>query len=253
MSVKIMRQGFLRDWLYSLFQRFYRHFPVVMHDPETFRRIQRYSQLADRQWVRRAMAALNAVVLVVTLASWMHSAYAHHMDYVCGDSLFSRIVLFTTAASGSFIVCISLFWAKGLYRLAGMGKEDPGMTEYGIPYYRLTTAQRRPLIERYRDELWKRRFYPDERQRVEQQRAELAAFRLLRRTAILMAVVVWAVYLIAPEGAIGRVLQLGKTLFDSPLVLSWMVLALLALPTLIRLWAEPDEPGEPAPVEGATK
>jgi hypothetical protein len=249
MSIKIMRQGFLRDWLYSSFQRFYRHFPVMALDPASFRRLRRVNQLADRQWVRRSLAALILFVLAITLVSWMGIAYQHHVHHLDEDFLFSRIVLLTTAVSGSFVVCMALFWAKGVYRLAGTSMEDPGMTEFGIPYDKLTTAQRWPLMERYRDELWKRCFYPDERQRVEQERAERTAFRLLRRTAILLAVVVWAVYLIAPEGSIGRLLQLGNTLLNSPLVLSWIVLSLIALPTLIRLWTEPDEAGEPEVVE----
>jgi hypothetical protein len=243
MTVKMTRQGFLKEQLYSFAKWFYRHVPVLVLDPATSQQVRRYSQLADRQWVRRAMAGLNTFVLAAVLASWMGIAYRHHMRHLGGDSLFGRIVMFTTAASGSFSLCMVLFYSKWLYWFAGTSREDPGMSEYEIPLDKLKTAQRRPLLERYRAELLKRSFYPDERQSEEQERAERTAFRLLRRMAILIALGLWAVYLIAPGGAFGRLLQSGETLFDSPLVLSWIVIALIALPTLIRLWTEPDEPG----------
>jgi hypothetical protein len=253
MSVKIMRQGFLRDRLFSFFQRLNRHLPVVVWDGADFRRFQRYNQMADRRWVRRALTVLNLFVLAVALACWMGDVYEHHVRNLSGNLLFSRIVMFTTAVSEGFLVCMALFWANVLCRLAGMGKEDPSMLEYGIPYDKLKIEQRRPLVVRYRAELLKRCFYPDERQIAEQERAERMAFRLLRRTAILIAVVVWAVYLIAPEGAFGRLLQSAEILLHSPLIMTWMVIALLALPTLIWLWAEPGDAGEPAVVEATPK
>jgi hypothetical protein len=161
--------------------------------------------------------------------------------------------MFTTAASGSLAVGMALFYSKGLYRLAGTSMEDRAMLEFGIPYDKLKTEQRGPLMERYRAELLKRCFYPDERQIADQERAERTAWGLLKRAAILIAVVVWAVYLLAPEGALGRLLQAAEMLLDSPLALTWMVIALIALPTLIRLWTEPDQADEPILVVEAEK
>jgi hypothetical protein len=239
--------------LYSVAERFYRHVPVVMLDSATLGQLKRFSQLADRRWVRRATAAMIVFTLAVVLATWMDTAHRHHVRHLEEDDLLSRIVLFTTAASGSFSVCMVLFYSKGLYRLAGSSMEDLGMLEYGIPYEKLTTAQRRPLAERNRMESLRRRFYPDERQIAEQERAERTAWGLLRRAAILMVVVIWAAYLVAPEGALGRLLQSAEVLLGSPLVLTWVVIALIALPTLIRLWTEPDQADEPRLVVNAEK
>jgi len=253
MSVKMLRRGFLRDRLFLLAQQFCHHVPVVVFDAATFQQVQRYCKKVDRQWVRRTMAALNVFVLVAVLASWMGIAYHHYLARLDGDSSFGRIVIFATAVSGSFSACMALFYSKWLYWLAGTSMDDLGLMEYGIPYCKLTATQRRPLMKRNRTELLKRCFYPDERQAANQHRAELAAFRLLRRTAILVAAGVWAAYLIAPARALGRLLQSGEILVDSPLFLSWLAIALVALPTLIRLWTEPDQADEPRIVMGAER
>ena len=34
-------------------------------------------------------------------------------------------------------------------------------------------------------------------------------------------------------------------MMNSPLMLTWLLLVLIALPTLIRMWTEPDQVGEP--------
>jgi hypothetical protein len=239
--------------MYSVAERFYRHVPVVMLDPATLGQLKRFGLLVDRRWVRRATAALIIFTLAALLATWMDTAHRHHVRYLVEDDLLSRIVMFTTAASGSFTVGMALFFCKGSYRLAGSSTDDPGLTEYGIPYHRLTLAQRRSLAERNRTDWLRSRFYPDERQIAEQERAERTAWGLLKRAAILMVVAIWALYLIAPEGALGRLLQSAEVLLCSPLVLTWMVIALIALPTLIRLWNEPDQAEEPRLVVDAEK
>jgi hypothetical protein len=54
-----------------------------------------------------------------------------------------------------------------------------------------------------------------------------------------LAVVYWLGWDLLPVGRF----RAGWT--DSPVVLTWVLLLVLALPQMIRLWTEPDEVGEP--------
>ena len=55
----------------------------------------------------------------------------------------------------------------------------------------------------------------------------------------------WAAYLIAPARTFRWVLQWGRLMMNSPLMGTWLLMVLIALPMLIRMWTEPDEVGEP--------
>jgi hypothetical protein len=64
---------------------------------------------------------------------------------------------------------------------------------------------------------------------------------LLYRMVIAIVIVSWAAYLTVPERALGW----GGLMMKSPLMLTWLAMALIVLPILIRMWMEPDEVGEP--------
>jgi hypothetical protein len=142
-------------------------------------------------------------------------------------------------------VGILLFWTNVTYMLAGSSTDDLAMLEYGMPYDKLTMSQRRKMLVRSRARMFECWFRADERQSLQLERAERIAYRLLRRTAMTIVILMWAAYLIAPERAFGWALQWGRLMMNSPLMLTWLLLVLIALPMLIRMWTEPDQVGEP--------
>jgi hypothetical protein len=220
------------------------HLPILVPEPATERRLRRWNQWADRQRTRRVLAALIVFLLAFVFAIWIGEAYLEHVRSGDGHGLFYRIVVFVTGASMGFQVGVVIFWSKVTYMLAGSSTEDLALLEYGMPYDKLTAPQRRKMLVRQRATMFVSCFRADERQSAEQERAERAAYRLLRRAVTVIVIVTWAAYLIVPERAFGWLLQWVGLMMKSPLMLTWLAMVLIALPVLIRLWTEPDGVGE---------
>jgi hypothetical protein len=219
--------------------------PIHVPEPTTVHQLRRWSQWADRQIVRRAVVAMVVLVLVTVFACWTGETYIDRVRDLDAQGLFHRIVAFVTAASMIFQVGILLLWTNLTYMLAGSSTDDLAMLDYGMPYDKLTMSQRREMMVRSRARMFECCFRADERQSLQLERAERIAYRLLRRTAIAIVILSWAAYLIAPKRAFGWVLQWGRLMMNSPLMLTWLLMVLIALPMLIRIWTEPDEVGEP--------
>jgi len=245
MSEAVMERD--RDWerAHPLAQWLSDHLPIHVPGPAEERRLKRWSQWADRQIVRRAVVAMVVLVLVTVFACWTGEAYIERVRTLDVQGFFHRIVAFITAASMMFQVGILLFWTNLTYMIAGSSTEDLAMLEYGMPYDKLTMSQRRKMLVRSRARMYECWFRADERQSLQLERAERIAYRLLRRTAMAVVILLWAAYLIAPNGVFGWVLQWGRLMMNSPLMLTWLLLVLIALPMLIRMWTEPDGMGEP--------
>ena len=245
MSEAVMERD--RDWerVHPFAQWLSYHLPIHVPGTATERRLRRWSQWVDRQIVRRAAVAMVVLVLAVVFACWTGEAYFDHVRHLDGSGLFHRIVAFVTAASMSFQVGMMLFWTNVAYMFAGSSTEDLAVLDYGVSYDKLTASQRREIAVRHRAKIFVRCFHADERQSVQLERAERTAYGLVRRAAAAIVIVIWAAYLIAPERALRWLLQRGGLMVNSPLMLTWLVMVLIALPMLIRMWTEPDEVGEP--------
>jgi hypothetical protein len=240
-----------RDWerAHPFAQWLSDRLPIYVPGTGTEQRVKRWSQWMDRQIIRRAVVALVVLVLVTVFACWTGEAYMDRVRPLDAQGLFHRIVAFVTAASMIFQVGILLFWTNVAYMFAGSSTEDLAMLDYGMPYDKLTTSQRREMLVRSRARMFEGCFRADERQSIQLERAERIAYRLLRRTAMAIVILMWAAYLVAPARAFERVLQWGRLMMNSPLMLTWLLLVLIALPTLIRMWTEPDQVVEPKVVE----
>ena len=221
------------------------HLPIHVPEPTTVHQLRRCSQWVDRQIVRRVLVAMVALVFLTVFACWTGEAYIDHVRDLDAQGLFHRIVALVTAASMIFQVGILLFWTNVTYMLAGSSTDDLAMLDYGIPYDQLTTLQRREMMVRSRARMFECCFRADERQSLQLERAERIAYRLLRWTAMAAVILSWAAYLIAPARTFGWVLQWGRLMMNSPLMGTWLLMVLIALPMLIRMWTEPDEVGEP--------
>ena len=219
--------------------------PILVPSPASERQMRLWGQWADRRRVRRTLAGMVVFVLALALVCWISTANIDHERFGDAHGLFHRIVALVTAASYSFQLGVMLFWSNLVYMFAGSSREDVAMLDYGVPYDKLTTAQRREMLVRQRAKMLVMCFRGDEQQSLQLERAERAAYRLLRRALVAIVIVAWAAYLIAPERVFRRLLQWGWLMRNDPLMLTWLAMGLIVLPVLIRLWVEPDEMGEP--------
>jgi hypothetical protein len=245
MSNEAMDRGQHGYELHSFAQWLSDHLPIVVPDPAVQRRFGRFDRWADRQSVRRALA-----VLTVVLFGWAYIESEDHLDL---HRLPHRLAIFLIAMTWTFNMGMMLFFSKWMLAMAGSSVEDRAVLEYETSYDKLTPQERREMLLRYRAELFSQPFHPDEWQTAQHERAERIAFRLLRRSAVVVTVAGWAVYLMAPKVSLGWWLRWRGLLVDSPLALLWMTMALFALPTLVRMWTEPDGVGEPRVVMGAER
>lgn len=147
-------------------------------------------------------------------------------------------------ASTVLMLSIALF---AFYRmriaLAQPTLEDRALTEYGRSFDALREKQRGELFERNtRDGIMGRvRF--DERERELRRRSEADAYRLLRPVLVVAVSIYWAVCLLGPFAAEREVLAVTAVAF------SWLAAAVLVLPTMVRMWTQPDDVCEPRAVE----
>jgi hypothetical protein len=78
----------------------------------------------------------------------------------------------------------------------------------------------------------------DEREAELRLRARGAAYRLLGPALLVFLAGYWAVCLLGPFGATRSALAV------TAVVVTWLVALVLAAPTMIRMWTQPDEPEE---------
>jgi hypothetical protein len=124
-------------------------------------------------------------------------------------------------------------------RLAQPTLEDRAVMEYGAEFDKLTERQRGEVFNRQIRDGLRGGVQHDEREAELQLRAEGAAYRLLRPGLAVVVAGYWAVCLLGPFAAVREVLAVTAVVF------TWLAFAVLALPTMVRMWTQPDEVGEP--------
>jgi hypothetical protein len=249
MSEELMAHDVQGEGTHPIARWFSDRLPIVVAGPETERRARRWNRWADRQIVRRSVAIFIVFFLAVVLAIWMGTYYKDHLGHMGEQDLFQRVTIFVGIVPVAIAMGNMLLWSKVVYTFAGSSTEDRAMLEYGLPYDKLTLEQRRRMVVQYRAEIWTRFFRSDERQDAQRERAERAAYRVLRWTVVAMVAMAWVAYLIVPERAFAWLMVWGRLLVSSPLMLTWLALAVIVLPVMIRMWMEPDEVGEPCVVK----
>ncbi len=116
--------------------------------------------------------------------------------------------------------------------------DDSAVQQYGSDFDALT--------DRQRDEVAGQRFHDfvlgrvprDEREAELRLRAEGDAYRLLRPGLTLAVAAYWAICLLGPFAAIREPLSITAVAF------TWIAVAILALPTMVRMWTQPNQVGE---------
>ena len=135
-----------------------------------------------------------------------------------------------------------LFASVRIFRLWGWYREIPvsslddrAMLEHGVEFEKLRDSERKDLLRRYQVGTYLLNNYPDELQAAQEAEAHLRAYGLLKVLLPAFVVVYWAGWIWLPSGR----LREGWT--DAPLVMTWVMLLILALPHMVRMWTEPDE------------
>jgi hypothetical protein len=125
---------------------------------------------------------------------------------------------------------------------AQVSLEDRAEMEHGEEFEALKEKQRGEIFQRaVRDGLFGR-VKVDEREAEQRLRAQGAAYRLLGPALVVFVAGYWGVCLFGPFEATRSALAV------TAVVVTWLVALVLAAPTMIRMWTQPDEPGETAPV-----
>lgn len=147
-------------------------------------------------------------------------------------------------AALGFIALVAL--AMGLsvrfFRIgfAQLSLDDRAALEYGIALSALNQKQRRHVFKHaVRDGLFGR-VKVDELEAELRLRAQGAAYRLLGPALLVFVTGYWAVCLFGPFTATRTALAV------TAVVVTWLAAAVLAAPTMIRMWIQPDEPQETA-------
>jgi hypothetical protein len=116
--------------------------------------------------------------------------------------------------------------------------EDSALTHFGVAFEALSNRQREELFQwRFRDFIFGR-LHKDEREAELRMRAEVAAYRLLKPGLAVAGAAYWAICLLGPFESV------RGTLVVTAVAYTWLAIAILVLPTMIRMWTQPNEAGE---------
>jgi hypothetical protein len=119
--------------------------------------------------------------------------------------------------------------------------DDRAMVEYGVEFEQTTPTQQKDLLARYRVGTFLLGDCPDEYEEAQERESYLRAYGVLRVLLPGIAVVYWMGWRLLPEGSVRAAWT------DGPVVLTWVSLLVLAMPQLLRMWTEPDDPGAAEP------
>jgi hypothetical protein len=117
--------------------------------------------------------------------------------------------------------------------------DDHAVAEFGVGFERTTPSQQRELLDHYRVGTFPLNSYPDEYDAARVREAHLRAYDVLRLLLPALAVLYWIGWRVLPKGNVHTAWTNG------PVVLTWLVLLVLALPQIISMWTEPNDPVEP--------
>ncbi len=196
--------------------------------PEQWAKVRRMSRTGKRRTRRLAFALLWAPVLACEIAV---SLRVVRVDPWAG--------LISTAW-----LAILLGLAVRALRIgfAQVSLEDRAEIEYGVEFEALKEKQRGEVFQRaVRDGLFGR-VKVDEHEAELRLQAQGAAYRLLGPALLVFVTGYWAVCLFGPFAATRSALAV------TAVVVTWLAALVLAAPTMIRMWTQPDEPEETAAV-----
>jgi hypothetical protein len=123
--------------------------------------------------------------------------------------------------------------------LAQPSLDDSAVMQHGEDFDALTDHQREQLVEQRSKDLILGRIQKDEREAQLRLASEGAAYRLLRPGLAIAVAIYWAVCLLGPFAA------QRETLTITAIAITWIAVAVLVLPTMVRMWTQPNQVGDP--------
>jgi hypothetical protein len=196
--------------------------------PEEWAKVRKMSRTGKTRRTRRLFALLWVPTLAFEIAV---SLRVVRLDPWAG--LISAAWL--TALMGLSVRALRIGFAQ-------VSLEDRAVMQYGAEFDALKERQRGETFQQaVRDGLFGR-VKVDEHEAELRLRAQGAAYQLLGPALVVFVAVYWAVCLLGPFDAMRGALAV------TAVVITWLAALVLAAPTMIRMWTQPDEPGETAAV-----
>src|ERR1700733_12338188 len=196
-------------------------------------------KLGPEEWakvLKRSQPAKRRLRRVLTL-SWLPV-----LAFEIGVNLrMVRLDPWAGLMSAAFLTLLLGLMVRALrIGFAQVSLEDRAVIEYGAEFDALKEKQRAEVFQRaVRDGLFGR-VKIDEHEAERRLRAQGAAYRLLGPALAVFVAAYWAVCLFGPFEATRTALAV------TAVVVTWLVALVLAAPTMIRMWIQPDEPEETA-------
>jgi hypothetical protein len=196
---------------------------------EEWARIRRITRWGNTQKVRRLVVLLWIAVLA--LDPWVVMQLSRSFYAL---ARLPRLLLPT-------LTQLLVTWIA--FRAMQIGLAQPPLTDsavmrFGAEFEELTETEREELMRARSRELLLGKLQRDEREAELQARAERESYRLLRRGLAMLVAVYWGVCLFGPFGGVRPTLVLTAIGF------TWLAVAVLGLPTMVRMWTQPNEVGE---------
>lgn len=192
--------------------------------PEEWAKVRKMSRAGKKRRTRRLFVLFWVPGLAFEIAV---SLWVVHLDPWAG--LISAALL--TMLMGLAVRALRIGFAQ-------VSLEDRAVMEYGAEFEALKEKQRGEVFQRaVRDGLFGR-VKVDEHEAEQRLRAQGAAYRLLGPALAVFVAGYWGVCLFGPFEATRSALAV------TAVVVTWLSALVLAAPTMIRMWTQPDEPGE---------
>jgi len=195
---------------------------------EEWAKVRNMSRTGKKRRTRRLFALLWAPGLAFEIAV---SLWLVHLDPWAGLMSAALPTLLMTLAVRALRI-----------GFAQVSLEDRAVMEYGAEFDALKEKQRGDIFQRaVRDGLFGR-VKVDEHEAEMRLRAQGAAYRLLGPALLVFLTGYWAACLFGPFEANRTALAV------TAVVVTWLIALVLAAPTMIRIWIQPDEREETAEI-----
>ncbi len=191
--------------------------------PEEWAKVRKLSRTANRR-TRRLFTLLWVPALALEIAV---SLWVVRIDAWAG--LMSAAWL--TVLMGLAVRALRIGFAQ-------VSLEDRAVMKYGAEFDVLKEKQRGEIFQRAVRDGILGRVTVDEHEAEQRLRAQGAAYRLLGPALVVFVAGYWAVCLLGPFAAMRTALAV------TAVVVTWLAALVLAAPTMIRMWTQPDEPEE---------
>jgi hypothetical protein len=196
--------------------------------PEEWAKVRKMSRTGKSRRTRRLFALLWVPALALEIAVSLWVVRLDPWAGLMGAAWLTMLMGLTVRALRIGFAQVSL--------------EDRAVMQYGAEFDALQEKQRGDIFQQAVLDGLFGRVKVDEHEAEQRLRAQGAAYRLLGPALVVFVAGYWAVCLFGPFAATRSALAV------TAVVVTWLSALVLAAPTMIRMWTQPDEPEETAVV-----